>query len=63
MCPIKTAKSDRLGILGGGSLIVQEVVDENGNDIIQDIRIGDRFVTPSAYIDARYERVTYTPQG
>jgi len=47
----------------GGSLIVQEVLDESGKNIIQDIRVGDRFVTPSSYLEARYERVAYTPQG
>lgn len=47
----------------GGSLIVQEVMDESGTNIIQDVRIGDRFVTPSSYLEARYGRVVYTPQG
>ena len=47
----------------GGSLIVQEVIDESGKNIIQDIRIGDRFVTPSSYLEQRYGRVVYTPQG
>ena len=47
----------------GGSLIVQEVFDESGKNIIQDIRIGDRFVTPSTYLEARYGRVIYTPLG
>jgi len=47
----------------GGSLIVQEVSDESGKNVIQDIRVGDRFVTPSSYLEARYERVVYTPQG
>jgi methionyl-tRNA formyltransferase len=47
----------------GGSLIVQEVLDESGKNIIQDIRVGDRFVTPSTYLEARGGRVTYTPLG
>ena len=47
----------------GGSLIVQEVLDESGRNIAQDIRVGDRFVTPSSYLEARYARVIYTPLG
>ena len=47
----------------GGSLIVQEVMDESGANIIQDVRVGDRFVTPSSYLEGRYGRVVYTPQG
>ena len=47
----------------GGSLIIQEVLDENGKNIIKDIRIGDRFVTPSKFLETRLGRVVYTPQG
>ncbi len=46
-----------------GSLIIEEVIDESGQNIIQDIRVGDRFVTPSSYLEARYGRVVYTPKG
>lgn len=46
----------------GGSLIVQEVIDENGTNIMKDIRVGDRFVTPSSFLEERYGRVVHTPQ-
>ena len=47
----------------GGSLIVQEVLNESGRNIIQDIKVGDRFVTPSNYLEGRYGRVVYTAKG
>ena len=47
----------------GGSLIVQEVLDESGRNIIQDIKVGDRFVTPSSYLEGRYGRIVYTAKG
>jgi len=47
----------------GGSLIIQEVLDQSGKNIIKDIHIGDRFVTPRKNIDARNKRVVYTPDG
>jgi len=47
----------------GGTLIVEELLDENGVSLVNDVRVGDRFVTPSSYLDSRYGRVMYTPQG
>lgn len=47
----------------GGSLIVQEVLDESGRNIIQDIKVGDRFVTPSSYLEDRYRKAVYTAKG
>ena len=47
----------------GGSLIIQEVLDESGKNIMKDIQIGDRFVTPSKFLETRLERIVYTPQG
>ena len=47
----------------GGTLIVEELLDDNGISLINDVRVGDRFVTPTSYLDSRYERVVYTPQG
>ena len=47
----------------GGTLIVEELLDDNGISLINDVRVGDRFFTPTSYLDSRYERVVYTPQG
>lgn len=47
-----------------GTLILKKVMDEVNNNIINDIRIGDRFFTPSKYLeDAKLFRATYTPSG
>ena len=47
----------------GGTLIVERVLDETGRDILGDIRVGDRFATPSDRLDSRWRRVVYTPSG
>jgi len=47
----------------GGSLIIQNIIDENGNDIFEKVQLGDRLVTPIAKIQSRFSRVTYSPKG
>jgi methionyl-tRNA formyltransferase len=47
----------------GGTLIVRSIVNEKGDNMLETIKTGDRFVTPSSHIDSRYERVVYTPSG
>jgi methionyl-tRNA formyltransferase len=47
----------------GGTLIVEELLDDNGINLINDVTVGDRFITPISYLDLRYGRVVYTPQG
>ena len=47
----------------GGSLIIQNITDENGNDIFEKVQLGDRLVTPLAKIQSRITRVTYSPKG
>ena len=47
----------------GGTLIVEELLDDNGLDLIRECRVGDRFFTPTSYLDSRYDRVVYTPEG
>ena len=46
-----------------GTLIVQSVIDENGNDILDRIQPGDRFVTPSKKIEAGLDRIFYDSKG
>jgi methionyl-tRNA formyltransferase len=47
-----------------GTLIIKEVRDENGLDVINKIRVGDRFYTPVKILEkAKQERVDYTPMG
>lgn len=49
--------------LPGNSLIVENVLDENGDSILRDIKIGDRFFTPSKLLEDSLSRVIYTPKG
>jgi len=49
--------------LKGAALIVEEIRDENGNDIMSDVRIGDRFYTPQASLEESMIRVIYTPRS
>lgn len=47
----------------GGTLIVEQVEDEVGRDVLADISVGTRFVTPAERLDSRWNRVIYTPTG
>ena len=47
----------------GGTLIIESVVDQNGVSVIDSIKPGDRFMTPSNNLDMSYSRVVYTPDG
>lgn len=47
----------------GSTLIIQEITDENGLDFLENIRVGDRFVTPGNYLVESMSRVIYTPTG
>ena len=49
--------------VGGNSLIVESVVDQNGNSVFDTIKPGDRFVTPSKHLEDSFSRVIYTPDG
>jgi len=47
-----------------GTLLVNSVFDENGVNINQNLRIGDRFYTPMKYLEeAKQFRAVYTPSG
>ena len=47
-----------------GSLLVNEVFDDNGINIKHDLRVGDRFYTPMKYIEeAKQFRAVYTATG
>ncbi len=47
-----------------GSLIVRRVLSEDGANTLEDVRLGDRFVTPvSALEKARTTRASYTARG
>ena len=51
------------GLTLKANLVKATYLDENGENIFNQIRVGDRFVTPSSYIESRYGRVFYTPTG
>lgn len=47
----------------GGNIIVQRVLDSEGRDIHDRVRVGDRFFTPQTMLEQMAERVVYTPVG
>lgn len=48
----------------GGALLIGEVADETGLDLIPSIRLGDRLYTPRQYLEAAQQtRLAYTPSG
>jgi methionyl-tRNA formyltransferase len=46
-----------------GELIVEEVLDKDGNNIMDKIRVGDRFLTPSENLDEAKKRMVFTVNG
>lgn len=47
----------------GGSLIVEEIRDEAGRDMLADVRLGDRFHTPATSLEAGKVRAKLDPTG
>lgn len=47
-----------------GSLVIEHVLDDAGNDIISSLRVGDRFSVPENLLEeARQFRAVYAPKG
>ena len=46
-----------------GSLIIEEIIDNKGTNIVDKIKVGDRFITPHNRLDVAKKRVFYTPKG
>lgn len=49
--------------LNEGTLVIENLTDDKGNSIINEINEGDRFTTPHQYCDDAMSRVIYTPEG
>jgi methionyl-tRNA formyltransferase len=50
--------------VNNGSLIINEVLNNNGDNIISTMTVGDRFYTPQAKLEKALQyRATYTPRG
>lgn len=47
----------------GGSLIIEDITDLKGNNLIQKIKVGDILVTKSKTLDERTKRVVFLPSG
>ena len=46
------------------NLIIEKIIDEKGKNIIEKLKEGDRFFTPSKFLDAaKSERVFYSAKG
>ena len=45
-------------------LLIEEVLDEKGNNIIKDIKVGDRFYTPQEELEkSKKKRTIYNSKG
>ena len=47
----------------GGTIIIKKIIGENGDDLLGTIKVGDRFFTPSSFLQSRNQRVIITPTG
>ena len=47
----------------GCSIVIETVLDSKGKDYFQNVKVGDRFVTPHAEIEKARTRPIYTPLG
>tara|TARA_B100000767_G_C19745689_1_gene528391 strand:- start:63 stop:1073 length:1011 start_codon:yes stop_codon:yes gene_type:complete len=47
----------------GGTLIVENITDKNGNSIMSNIAFGDRLITPLDKLEHSFDRIIYTPEG
>ena len=45
------------------SLIIRQVLDEKKNDIFENVKVGDRFITPFSKLELSYDRIIYSPTG
>lgn len=46
--------------VNGASLLVSELTDSNGNDILSQVQTGDRFITPFQKLEESKNRIFYT---
>jgi len=47
----------------GAALIIEKVLDTEGNSVLEKLNIGDRFFTPSLQLEMSKQRVVYKPTG
>ncbi len=47
----------------GAALIIEEIFNESNINIIEQIKVGDRFFTPLDFLEATSQRVVYLPAG
>ncbi len=47
-----------------GTIVVKSICDDNGNNIFEEVRVGDRFYTPNSYLEeAKKGRIIYNSEG
>lgn len=47
----------------GSTLVIEKLYDENGDDILGLVNVGDRFLTPFSYLESSFARPLYGPRG
>jgi methionyl-tRNA formyltransferase len=47
----------------GATLIIEEMLDEDNNNILNNVKVGDRLYTPQSFLESAMDRVIYTPAG
>lgn len=50
-------------VVSNATLIIEEIRSEEGEDLFDVVRVGDRLHTPYSYLDIAKERVTLGPRG
>ena len=49
---------------GKHMLLIEEVINQKGENIIHDIKVGDRFFTPNSHLEeAKQDRILYSSKG
>lgn len=47
----------------GGTLIIQDLTDCEGNSLISEVKVGDRIYTPAQYLEGAFNRIEIGPNG
>ena len=49
--------------VNGGTLVLEQILDDQGNNLLPSLKTGDRLRTPPEYLEQALSRPIYTPSG